>query len=231
MEWEVEVTRIAGVLIITLFGLSALGGTGFNASTDFSFSKNPNRSWQYGYSLTDSLDPSQFHLDEYANPARPIGFWHPKETNQPGPGYYPYVAYNSSQQTQLGSANGWAARGGEIAMEASNTGQYSIVRFVAPQTGHYQIKARFEGIHFGLSTTDVHVLHNRDHLLDAFINGYGGDPAFHKVQGASPAVEYSGEANLKTNDTIAFAVGYGENKTNYGDTTGLFATVTRISGR
>ena len=45
-------------------------------------------------------------------------------------------------------------------MEASNSGQYSLIRFVAPKLGTYRITARFEGIHFGLSSTDVHVLHN-----------------------------------------------------------------------
>ena len=54
-------------------------------------------------------------------------------------------------------------------MEASNIGQYSLVRFTAPSAGIYAISARFEGVHFGLSTTDVHVLHNAaamepDHL-------------------------------------------------------------------
>ena len=110
-------------------------------------------------------------------------------------------------------------------MEGSNTGQYSLVRFVAPAAGTYKISANFEGIHYGLSTTDVHVLHNDKSLFDADIDGYGGDPAFHKVQGASPTAEYSGQIKMKANDTITFAVGYGKDKTNSGDTTGLFARV------
>jgi hypothetical protein len=58
----------------------------------------------------------------------------------------------------MGSQNGWAIRPGEVAMEASNTGQYSLIRFVAPVAGTYKINAHF-GVHFGLSSTDVHVLH------------------------------------------------------------------------
>jgi hypothetical protein len=115
-------------------------------------------------------------------------------------------------------------------MEASNSGQYSLVRFVAPSTGTYKVSAQFEGIHYGLSTTDVHVLHNDKPLFDADIDGYGGDPAFHKVQGASPTAEYSGEIKMKANDTITFAVGYGKDKTNSGDTTGLFARVILLNG-
>ena len=92
-------------------------------------------------------------------------------------------------------------------MEASNTGQYSLIRFVAPVAGTYKITARFEGVHFGLSSTDVHVLHNSASLFDADIAGYGGDPAFHAVQGASPTASYSGKVSLRANDTVTFAVG------------------------
>jgi hypothetical protein len=34
---------------------------------------------------------------------------------------------------------------------------------------------------------------------------------------------------LKANDTIDFAVGYGKNKTHFGDTTGLFAEIKLLS--
>ena len=114
-------------------------------------------------------------------------------------------------------------------MEAGNTGQYSLIRFVSPVAGMYQITAKFEGVHFGLSTTDVHVLHNATVLFDADIEGYGGDPDFHKVEGASPTAAYSGQVALKENDTVTFAVGYGKNKTHFSDTTGLFARVVLLS--
>jgi hypothetical protein len=73
------------------------------------------------------------------------------------------------------------------------------------------------------------VLHNGTSLFDADIDGYGGDPAFRKVQGASPTAAYSGQIEMKNNDTVTFAVGYGKNKTNSGDTTGLFAKVVLLS--
>jgi hypothetical protein len=215
--------RIA--VVIMFLGQLARAQATFDLSADFSLQENPHKVWQYGYSATNSLTPDQFQLDQNADATGVIGFWHPATNNGPGPGYYPYVAYNTTKQSQYGSSNGWAARAGEVAMEASNTGQYSLVRFVAPSAGTYKISAKFEGIHFGLSTTDVHVLHNDNALFDADIDGYGGDPAFHKIQGGSPTAEYSAQIKLKANDTITFAVGYGKNKTNFGDTTGLFARV------
>jgi hypothetical protein len=74
-------------------------------------------------------------------------------------------------------------RAGQVAMEASNAGQYSVVRFTAPVAGRYRVTARFEGIHFGLSTTDVHVVHGSTVLFSANVDGYGGDPAFQPVTG------------------------------------------------
>ncbi|MGC2403163.1 MAG: hypothetical protein WA510_25465 [Acidobacteriaceae bacterium] len=220
--------RIACILIL-LVPLEGSNRT-FDLAQDFSFRDNLNSIWQYGYSATNSLDPADFRLDQYSDPTSPIGFWHPSISSGPGPGWYPYVAYNSSKQTQVGS-KGWAVRPGEVAMEASNAGQYSLVRFVAPKAGTYKIKAQFEGIHFGLSSTDVHVLHNGVSLFDAYIDGYGGDPAFHAVQGANPTAEYSGSAKLAAKDTVTFAIGVGRNKTNYSDTTGLFAQVVLLSSK
>jgi hypothetical protein len=211
----------------SLFGvcLLAAAATTFDLSTDFSTKTSRSGVWQYGYSATRSLDPSEFREVTYSAIAGRISFWHPEHTDKPGPGYYPYIAYNPTTQTQYGSSNGWAARAGEVAMEASNSGQYSLIRFTAPRASIYEITAQFAGIHFGLSSTDVHVLHNAASVFDSEIEGYGGDPAFHKVEGANPTARYSGQIELKAGDTITFACGYGKNKTHYGDTTGLFARV------
>jgi len=227
--------RLAAIIVMIL-GQLVQAPTAFDLSADFSFRDNPNRVWQYGYSETNSLAADQFRVDVQADrvdmqcdSTGSIGFWHPAANHGPGPGYYPYVAYNTTKQSQVG-CKGWAVRAGEVAMEASNAGQYSLVRFAAPVAGTYKVSAQFEGIHYGLSTTDVHVLHNDTSLFDADIEGYGGDPAFHKVEGANPTASYSGQVELQANDTVTFAVGWGKNKTNSGDTTGLFAQVVLLAG-
>jgi hypothetical protein len=222
-----DLGRIA--LVLLLLCLPAQAQTIFDLSADFSLENNPNKVWQYGYSATNSLAPDQFQFDKRADKTGPVGFWHPDTNKGPDAGYYPYIAYNTTKQSQVWpSPNGWVVRGGEVAMEASNSGQYSLVRFVAPVAGTYKISAQFAGVHVW-STTDVHVLHNGTSLFDADIDGYGGDPAFRKVQGASPTAEYSGQIEMKANDTVTFAVGYGKNKTNSGDTTGLFARIVLLA--
>jgi hypothetical protein len=231
-EFHTMQTAIAlAVLGFALSGLAAQADTTFDLSNDFSIEANPNKVWQYGYSEANSLAADQFRLDKLAdskdigaNASGCIKFWHPAANKGPGLGYYPYIAYNSSKKSEVG-CKGWAVRPGEVAVEGSNIGQYGLIRFVAPVPGTYRVSAKFEGIHYGLSTTDVHVLHNDTSLFDADIDGYGGDPAFHKVQGESPTAEYSGEVAMRAEETLTFAVGYGKNKTHYGDTTGLFAKV------
>jgi len=221
---------LRAIVILVLFNSFAQAATVFDLATDFSFKENPNKVWQYGYSATNSLDPAEFRVDKYADTTGPVGFWHPSVSSGPGPGWYPYVAYNTTQQSQFGSNKGWSVRPGQVAMEGSNTGQYSVIRFIAPVAGTYKVEARFEGVHFGLSSTDVHVLHNSASLFGADIAGYGGDPAFHVVQGESPAASYSGSVKLKANDTVTFGVGYGKNKTNYCDTTGLVVRINLLNG-
>ncbi len=201
--------------------------TTFNPGVDFSLTDNPNGVWQYGYSETESLAPDQFRFDQYTEIKDTVGFWHPSKGDGNGR-YYPYVAFNKSKSHADG-AHGWAIRAGEVAMEASNTGQYSLVRFVAPRAGTYRVAVRFEGIHFALSSTDVHVLHDTTSLFAADIQGYGGDSTFHKVEGESPVASYTGTVQLKRGDALTFAVGYGKNKTHACDTTGLIAKVTLVS--
>jgi hypothetical protein len=221
--------RLIAISLLLGWGANAADQKIFDLSEGFAFTQTSASVWQYGYSATSSLAPDQFRLDTYLDRLVPISFWHPVTNDRHGPGYYPYVAYNGSKKSEMEPTHGWAARAGEVAMEASNSGQYSLIRFVAPASGTYRIVGRFEGIHFRLSSTDVHVLHNSTRLLDTIIEGYGGDSAFHPIEGAHPAASYEGSVRLAGHDTITFAVGYGQNKTNYNDTTGLFAQLILLS--
>ncbi|OQP61507.1 hypothetical protein A3860_31775 [Niastella vici] len=151
--------------------------------------------------------------------------WHP------GPGsagYYPYIAQNRDSVTKTDVSNSWALRPWEIGMEGSNTGQYSVLRFTVPKMGKYRIKAVFEGVHVRISTTDVHVLLNSQHLFDAVIEGYGGDPVLHATVGAHPSATFEDSISLQKGEMLYFAVGYGPNGTFYNDTTGLLITIELI---
>jgi hypothetical protein len=187
-------------------------------STILSFINNPSGNWQIGYSTGSVLDTGQFALCTFAGMDSLIGIWHPSGQQA---GYYPYTGQNNTGSTQVDATLSWTARPGEIVMEGSGSGQYSMLRFRVPLSGKYRIKVIFEGVHFRLSTTDVHVLLNAQSLFSDNINGYGGDSLFHAIVGPHPTSTYKGILQLQQNDELTFAVGYGSDGTNYNDTTGL----------
>ncbi len=211
----------------------------FDLGRDFSFSANPNGPWRYGYTGGTTLTAGSFVLDAFGVGPDDggIGFWHPADgggvyapisnPDDGGGGYYPYVACNPGSATVIYSAS-WAAQSGEIAMEASNAGQFSVVEFIAPETGQYRVQAHFEGIHFRLSSTDAHVLLGDTELWHASIAGYGGDPAAHAIAGTSPTADYTGTVSLQASDVVSFAVGFGSDDTNYNDTTGLTVLISEL---
>jgi hypothetical protein len=184
------------------------------------FSVNPSGPWQVGYSTGNQLTPAQFQFCNYTDTNDSISIWHPNNTQ-----VYPYTGQNTATVTKLHSSGQWALKPHQIAMEGSNTGQFCMLRLVPPVAGNYRVKAVFEGVHFGLSSTDVHVLLNAASLFDGIIEGYGGDPAFHVITGAHPSAVYEGTLHLEKSDVITFAVGYGANKTFYNDTTGLMLII------
>jgi hypothetical protein len=194
-------------------------------AAEFSIARNPNGPWQYGFSIASTPGPEQFRLHGLPVARGVIGFWHPGPDNDAGGDYYPYAAGNRSRQTRADPTRSWAIRPGEIALEASNVGQYAVVRFVAPRAGRYRIKVRFAGVHFRLSSTDVHVLAGATAVFDGVVEGYGGDPAFHAIEGPAPRAAWSGAVVLERDDVVTFAVGYGRNRTHFNDTTALRARV------
>ena len=92
------------------------------------FRINFNKVWQYGCSATNFLDPAQFRVDEYADRTGPIGFWHPAVSYQPGPGYYPYIAFNNTKQSQNGVEQ-WLGHTRRRGRHGSQ--QYRIVQLVS----------------------------------------------------------------------------------------------------
>jgi hypothetical protein len=197
----------------------------YDVGADFSVLHNPNGPWQYGFATSTSAAPADFVLARDVVRSGGLVFWHPAGA------YYPYLASSLRRRTIADPTNSWALRPHEVALEASQDGLPAVVRFVAPRPGRYRIKARFAGIHFRLSSTDVHVLLNSLRLFDASIDGYGGDPAFHTIEGRSPAAVFVGTQDLAAGDVVAFAVGYGANHTHFNDTTGLRARISRRASR
>jgi hypothetical protein len=186
------------------------------------FNKNPSGNWQVGYSLHDMLSMSQFRLSSFADTSHLIGLWHPTTGSS---GYYPYIGQNRTTEIQVDQTSSWSAKPGEIVMEGSNNGQYSMLQFIVPVSGNYKLNATFEGVHIRLSSTDVHVLLNDLHLFDDVIDGYGGAVSFSAHKGSHPISSWTSIIHLNQRDILTFAIGYGTNMTFYNDTTGLLLTI------
>jgi hypothetical protein len=194
----------------------------FDLGRDFSFTANPNGPWRYGYTKGTNLAGSALTPVTATELTTSVGFWHP------GPGstgYYPYIAANLGPTIAHDPTGSWAVRPGEVALEASASGQFAAIEFTVPRTASYTIAADFAGIHKGLSTTDAHVLLNDESLFAATISGYGGDREFYPRQGSSPTANFRTIRALRTGDVLVFAIGFGPNRTHVNDTTGLILTI------
>ena len=128
------------------------------------------------------------------DPTSSIGFWHPAANSGPGPGYYPYVAYNTTKQPQVG-CKGWAVRPGEIAMEGSTNGQYSLVRFTAPVAGTYKVSAQFEGHPLRTIYDRRACAAQSDVAIRRRYRRLRRRPAFHKVEGQARPRTMEGRLN------------------------------------
>jgi hypothetical protein len=129
----------------------------------------------------------------------------------------PNVTHNPLKTTLSAPWATWQP--GQMAFHPGPNGEFSAVRWTAPDAGDYEVAARFFGPD-NRPTTEVHVLHNGRALFDGWLNLH----------------ERGNTAAWKTNlaisraDRVDFVVGVGNG--NYGgDTTGLEASLSRSDGQ
>ncbi|MCU0960231.1 MAG: hypothetical protein MUF48_09015 [Pirellulaceae bacterium] len=118
----------------------------------------------------------------------------------------PFVALNRTEQTIRVLGIVWEP--GVLATHPGPLGEYGVVRWTAPDDSACTISAVFEDITEQTTTTDVHVLHNGRTLFAGGVNVLGG----------GDRATFEGTVQVRTGDTLDFAVGRGNG--NYGgDTT------------
>lgn len=180
----------------------------FNAASDFSLTNNPNGAWRYGWS--SSLE-SNFNLYSKVGKVTPtIDSWY-----DPAKASWPLVAHNSTATEDIYLPT-TTYQPSQLSFHPGYYGEYSIVRWIAPEAATYSLATMFTGLdHVGPTTTDVHVLHNNIVLFSNLINGFG----------ASSTKSFATAGTVQAGDTIDFAVGYGSNQTYWYDSTGLDATI------
>lgn len=184
----------------------------YDASADYSSKSNPNGVWSYGW--TQSLGAT-LNLFPNQTPVSGMYVWTStccgSQTGPPGDGYNETGASITVGTVTVPAKTLWFSPGPQD--------QNSVIRWTAPASGTYQIKAVFWGDDFvGPTSTSVAVLHNDATLYTSFVNGFG----------PSSDQSYTGTVRVNAGDTVDFTVAYGPDG-NYGyDSTGVSAVITPL---
>lgn len=128
----------------------------------------------------------------------------------------PCVTYNRSDHEVRWNGIAWDAH--SLSFHPGPKGEYSVVRFTAPEASEYRYMGGFTGID-AKTTTDVHILGRGEPVFASQIN----------LGGHGRHAPFSGTVRLEKGETLDFVVGWGNGDYAY-DSTGLDATVVGRDG-
>ncbi|MBP0021345.1 MAG: hypothetical protein J7647_27795 [Cyanobacteria bacterium SBLK] len=207
-------TTLTSVLLLGAMAARARASS-FNAADDFSITDNPNGAWQYGWS--ESLG-STFNLLDGGSLASPtVEHWQAPDGQATG--FNSFMMHNLLDEVNLFFET-ISLEPNQLALHPGENGAYSVLRWVAPETGNYSLSGVFTGQDMDDRTTsDVHILYNGVSLFSNFVNG----------SGAASAQSFTTTQLFQAGDVIDFAVGYGANQDWSYDSTGLDATIETVS--
>lgn len=129
----------------------------------------------------------------------------------------PCVSYNPTPHVRTMANIRWDP--GRLSFHPGAKGEYSVVRFTAPDEGEYAIDATFLAID-KFTTTDVHVLHRGRSVFGGKI----------RLDGQGPQSWYKGKVSAIPGDQLDFVVGWG-NGSHICDSTGLEVRIKGPSGK
>ncbi len=128
----------------------------------------------------------------------------------------PNVSFNPTDHPLSGLGITWPP--GQMAFHPGPDGEYSAIRWTAPQSGEYGLSALFRGI-AQEATVDVHVLHNGTAVFSELLN----------LEGRGNECIWEQGLEVAAGDTLDFVVGWG-NGSHGADSTGLEVTVRSADG-
>lgn len=180
--------------------------TMFNAAKDFATQNNPAGPWSYGWTQTLG---AEFQLFQTGRIISDIFRWQPEERAYPVVGIRTREDANRRSSAPIRSEQNWLHPGPK--------GECAVLRWTATRTGIVKVTGKFTG-YSGLTTTDVHIFHQRKEVFTSYVNlqGQGNDSPFDIKLVAQPG------------DTIDFVVGSGNGSYN-DDTTWLDAVIDSVN--
>jgi alpha-galactosidase len=129
----------------------------------------------------------------------------------------PCVSYNPTLQVRSTANIRWDP--GRLSFHPGAKGEYSVVRFTAPESGEHAVQAAFLAIDPS-ATTDVHVQKGGQSVFDGWLN----------LHRQAKRTTYVGKLVLSKGETLDFIVGWG-NDTHICDSTGLEIRLSSPSGK
>jgi hypothetical protein len=168
----------------------------YSAAHDFSFRLNPNAVWSYGFTYSLGGAFTLYPTSGSTYYSGESGWFGPIQ-GCCAPGYPLVVAGPNQVPTVLDMGPGPSS--------------YTVVRWTASTRGRWDVVGQFFGT--GLTTGDVHVLHNGVAVFNSPLNG-------------SQVASFSLAIDAAPGDTIDFAAGPGPDGNNDGDPTGFNVTIT-----
>jgi hypothetical protein len=129
-----------------------------------------------------------------------------------------YIYHNhTSEAVNLSGTNPISP--GVLALQPGGEGQTVILRWSAPGTGQYLVKAAFSGLDLtGHTDTAVAILHNGNQLYSGNVKG----------DGSSGIRSYSGAVSIQKGDDVDFTVASVNASNSVHDTTRLSISITPI---
>jgi alpha-galactosidase len=120
---------------------------------------------------------------------------------------------------QVRSVAGIVWEPGRLSFHPGPNGEYSVVRFTAPESGEFAVQAKFLAIDKS-TTTDAHILHRGKSMFDGRI----------RAADESKTTAFDGKLTAAKGETLDFVVGWG-NGTHVCDSTGLEIRLIDPSGK
>lgn len=199
----------AAVALMWLLALASFAKAQvYSAFEDFSVTVNPNGVWTYGTTATVGGTLTPFTNQQVFGAGQFEGWG--------SPGSFPFVMKNLTAGAFQSGTTYYPT--GLLAMHPDNSGNFAVIRWVAPATGSYLVATTFMDVpNADPATVDVHVLRNSVTSLYS-ASMYTG----------VLSVNYtSSSLALTIGDTIDFVVGNGGNGY-INDHTALAASITAI---
>jgi RHS repeat-associated protein len=198
--------RLMGAVAVAMgLAASAIHGQVWNAAQMFSPTANPNGTWQYGYaagkvsysapslSLGYTFQIYTEHGTVVDPPLAGLQWWHPP--NAPVNGT-PCVTHNPFDYILTTGDYYFPARGMAFHPDNSAATANSVIRWTAPATGNYRMRARFWPTDIYTGGVEIYIVWN-SHV---FLMG-------RQVLDNGQSAEYTNDIALTAGDTVDCVVG------------------------